>query len=118
VDFLPEHGMMPGTGETMKRRLRRNHSASFKAKVARATVNGEKMLAELAAPFNVHANVIKIWRDQLLEGAAGVFGESKPDAPPPIDVKELHAKIVQLAMENDFLSAALGKAGLLASAKR
>ena len=49
---------------------------------------------------------------------AGVFGEGKPDAPPPVDVKELHAKIGQLALENDFLSGALGKAGLLASAKR
>ena len=44
-------------------------------------------------------------------------GFSKGDAP-PIDVKELHAKIGQLALENDFLSGALGKAGLLASAKR
>lgn len=102
----------------MTRRPRRNHSPAFKAKVALAAVKGEKTLAELAAQFDVHANVIKTWRDQLLEGAAGVFGENKPDAPPPIDVKELHAKIGQLALENDFLSGALGKAGLLASAKR
>jgi transposase len=32
-------------------------------------------------------------------------------------VKELHAKIGQLSVENDFLSGALGKAGML-SAKR
>ena len=102
----------------MTRRPRRNHSPAFKAKVALAAVKGEKTLAELAAQFDVHANVIKGWRDQLLEGAAGVFGEGKPDAPPPVDLKELHAKIGQLALENDFLSGALGKAGLLASAKR
>ena len=34
-----------------------------------------------------------------------------------VDVKTLHAKIGQLTLENDFLSGALGKAGLL-SAKR
>ena len=34
-----------------------------------------------------------------------------------IDVKTLHAKIGELTLENDFLSGALGKAGLL-SAKR
>ncbi len=79
--------------------------------MALAAVKGEKTLAELAAQFDVYANVIKTWRDQLLEGAAGVFGEGKPDAPPPIYVKELHAKIGQLALENDFLSGALGKAG-------
>jgi len=34
-----------------------------------------------------------------------------------VDVKTLHAKIGQLALENYFLESALGKAGLL-SAKR
>ena len=57
--------------------------------------------------------------NQLLDGAAGVFdGEAKTAAPAPaIDVKTLHAKIGELTLENDFLSGALGKAGLL-SAKR
>jgi transposase len=117
VEILPEIGMMPGTGETMTRRPRRNHSPAFKAKVALAAVKGEKTLAELAAQFDVHANVIKTWRDQLLEGAAGVFGEGKPHEPPPVDVKELHAKIGELTLTNDFLAGALTKAGLL-SAKR
>ena len=36
---------------------------------------------------------------------------------PAVDVKTLHAKIGELALENDFLERALGKAGLL-SAKR
>lgn len=65
------------------------------------------------------ANQIKQWRDQLLEGATGVFGAApKSEAEPVIDVKTLHAKIGELALENDFLSGALGKAGLLPSAKR
>ena len=36
---------------------------------------------------------------------------------PAIDLKTLHAKIGELTLENDFLSGALGKAGML-SAKR
>jgi transposase len=36
-----------------------------------------------------------------------VFDKGKPSREP--DVKELHAKIGQLAMENDFLSVALGR---------
>ena len=43
-----------------------------------------------------------------------------PDAiseEPAVDLKALHAKIGQLALENDFLEGALTKAGLL-SAKR
>jgi transposase len=34
-------------------------------------------------------------------------------AAPVIDVKTLHAKFGELALENDFLSGSLGKAGLL-----
>jgi transposase-like protein len=74
----------------------------------------------LAEHYDVHPNQITTWRSQLLEGAAGVFGgAAKPDAgPAPIDVKTLHAKIGELTLERDFLSGALGKAGLLPSAKR
>ena len=102
----------------MTRRPRRNHSPAFKAKVAVAAIKGEKTLAELAEQFDVHANQITSWRTQLLEGAAEVFGgDSKAEAPPPVDVKELHAKIGELTLTNDFLAGALTKAGLL-SAKR
>jgi transposase len=96
----------------MTRRVRRNHSPAFKAKVALAAIKGEKTLAELAQQFDVHPNQITQWRSQLLEGAAGVFGsEAKSESnAPTIDVKTLHAKIGELALENDFLSGALGKA--------
>jgi transposase-like protein len=87
--------------------------------VALAAIKGEKTLAELAEQFDVHPNQITTWRSQLLEGAVGVFGgDAKPDAAPLIDVKTLHAKIGELTLERDFLSGALGKAGLLPSARR
>ena len=103
----------------MTRRPRRNHSPAFKAKVALAAVRGEKTLAELAQQFDVHPNQITSWKAQLLDGAAGVFGtEARSEAVgPAVDVKTLHAKIGELTLTNDFLSGALGKAGLL-SAKR
>lgn len=37
---------------------------------------------------------------------------------PAIDMKVLHANLAELTLVNDFLSGALGKAGLLPSAKR
>ena len=55
----------------MTKRTRRNHSPTFKAKVALAAVKGEKTLAELAQQFDVHPNQITTWRGQLMEGAAG-----------------------------------------------
>ena len=103
----------------MTKRPRRNHSADFKAKVALAAIRGEKTLIELSQQFDVHANQIKQWKDQLLEGASGVFGgEAKSEAAAPaVDVKTLHAKIGELALENDFLAGALSKAGLLSARK-
>jgi transposase len=103
----------------MARRVRRNHTPAFKAKVALAAVKGEKTLSELAQQFDVHANQIKQWKDQLLEGAAGVFGsETRAEAAPTVDVKTLHAKIGELTLEKDFLEGALAKTGLSPSARR
>jgi transposase len=106
----------------MARRPRRNHSPAFKAKVALAAVRGEKTMSELAEQFDVHPNQISVWRDQLLEGASDVFGDTEKSAAaaaaPAVDVKLLHAKIGELTLENDFLAGALGKAGLLPSGKR
>jgi transposase len=88
----------------MSRRPRRNHSATFKAKVALAAIKGEKALSELAEQFEVHANQITQWKSQLLEDAVGVFGgEAKANqATTTVDLKSLHAKIGQLTLENDY----------------
>jgi transposase len=103
----------------MARRTRRTHSPAFKAKVALAALKGEKTLADLAQQYDVHANQITAWKAQLADGAAALFGAGGATvrAAPAVDVTRLHAKIGELALENDFLSGALGKAGLL-SARR
>ena len=92
------------------RRPRRNHTATFKAKVAVAALKGDKTMAELAEKFDVHANQITQWKTQLLEGAMGVFLTSaeKRESQGP-SVKDMQAKIGQLALENDFLAGALGR---------
>lgn len=100
----------------MSRRPRRNHSAAFKAKVALAAIKGDKTLAQLSQQFDVHQNQIVDWKNQLLANAANAFSAERSLAP-EVDLKGLHAKIGQLALENDFLESALIKAGLL-SAKR
>ncbi len=101
----------------MKRRPRRNHTPAFKAKVALAAIKGDRTLAQLSDQYDIHVNQITTWKDQLLQGAADVFGTGAKPSAPEVDIKSLHAKIGELTLENDFLEGALSKAGLL-SAKR
>jgi transposase len=105
----------------MSRRPRRNHSPAFKAKVAIAAIKGERTIAQIAEQFDVHPNQVTAWKAQLEGGAADVFdsgnGGGAASTAPAVDVKQLHAKIGELTLENDFLEGALTKAGLL-SARR
>ena len=53
------------------KRKRRNHSASFKAKVALAVLKEEKTVVELAQQYNVYQNQIQDWKRRLKEQMGG-----------------------------------------------
>jgi transposase-like protein len=93
--------------EAMKRK-RRTHSPEFKAKVALAAVQGDMTMAEMVKKFDVHANQITEWKKQLLSSAPDVFGKGAKKAEESAEtVQQLHTKIGQLTMENDFLERGL-----------
>ena len=85
---------------------RKQHPPEFKAKVALEALKGEATVSELASRFGVHPTMIHQWKRSLLDGASGVF-ERGGKRTPEIDaeqIKDLHAKIGELAVANDFLS--------------
>ena len=68
------------------------------------------MAGVIAEKFDLHANQIAQWRAQLIEAATSVFltpAEKRENTGP--SVKDMQAKIGQLALENDFLAVALGR---------
>jgi transposase len=86
---------------------RKKHNPEFKAKVALEALKGEHTVSELATRFGVHPTMIHQWKRALLEGAPGVFERGGKSREPEVDeavMKDLHAKIGELAVANDFLS--------------
>lgn len=68
-------------------------------------------MTELAQSVDVHSNQVTQWNKQLSTSAEHVFG-SAADRGKELsdeDLKALHAKIGQQALEIDFLSGALGR---------
>ena len=101
----------------MTRRARQTHGPAVKAKVILAALKGEKTFAELAQHYDVHPNQTTAWKAQLAEEGARRGIRLRSCGEPRGAGGGLHAKIGELTLENDFLSGALNKAGLL-SAKR
>ena len=86
---------------------RRNFTDQFKAKVALEALRGDWTIQEIAAKHQLHPNQVSQWKRQAVEGMADVFVRGKSTGVTEAEVKELHAKIGRLAVENDFLSQGL-----------
>jgi len=90
---------------------RRTFSAEFKARVALEALSGAHTMSELAAKHDVHPNMIAQWKRKAQESLPDVFDKKadRSEAARDAELKELHAKIGQLTVENDFLSKAFGR---------
>ena len=92
------------------RRTRRTHNPAFKAQVALAALREDRTLAQLCEQFELHPNQITEWKRQLLERAAEVFGTDA--GVEPVNLAPLHAKIGQLALENEFFRTRAHQSGI------
>jgi len=87
---------------------RRKFSDQFKARVALEAFRGDRTIQEIAAKHRLHPTQVSAWKRQAVEGLSGVFSEGgKPQGASESEIKDLHAKIGRLAVENDFLAQGL-----------
>ena len=80
-------------------RKRRSYPAELKAKVALEALREEATMAELAARYDVHPNLIANWkkkaRQKVLAGFSGK--QERDEVSREAEIKELRAKIGELA---------------------
>jgi transposase len=74
----------------------------LQAKVAIAAIKGERIIAQIS---DGHPNQVTTWKAQVEGGAADVFSTSgASQQEPAVDLKQLHAKIGELTLENDMVA--------------
>ena len=65
----------------------------------------KRPVQEIAAKRQLHPTQVSTWKRQAIEGMAGVFYDKiKKAENKDGEIKELHAKIGQLAVENDTVA--------------
>lgn len=86
-------------------KIRKNHDAAFKARVALEAIKGGKTIAQLASEYGVHPNQIGQWKKRLLKELPGVFsGKRKKQEKDRGELEnELYRQIGQLKVELDWL---------------
>ena len=87
--------------------MRRKHSTEFKSKVAIEAIKGEYTIQEIAQRYEIHPNMVTLWKKQLLENAAAAFDKNKTANKEMQRIvnkeEELYSQIGKLKVENEFL---------------
>ncbi len=94
----------------MDQKIRRNHPAAFKAKVALEALKEQKTIAELSSLYGVHSTQITKWKRQALDILSSGFSETQKQKEHDDRslVQELYQQIGRLKVEVDFLKKKMG----------
>jgi len=86
---------------------RQTHSSEFKLRIALEAIKGEKTVALISQENEIHPNLIRTWKKQLLESGKELYDQGKKQKKEndkqEKKMDELHKKIGQLTVERDFL---------------
>ena len=89
------------------KKSRRTFSPDFKAKVAIEAIKEIKTISELAQIYQVHPNVISLWKKEFLSNAGKVFNSGKDESEQINKLKKENEDLVhqigQLTVDNNWL---------------
>lgn len=85
--------------------IKRNHSASFKAKVALELIKEIDPVPIVSSKYSIHPTQARRWKNQALEGLPVIFEDKiKPELKEKDElIVELYKQIGQLKVERDWL---------------
>ena len=87
--------------------MKKVYEEGFKAKVALEALKGDKTINEIAQQYEVHPNLIGLWKKTLQENASELFGrKNKKDEEIEAKetlVEELQRQLGKAHCERDFL---------------
>lgn len=94
---------------------RRKYSNDFKSKVALEAIKGDLTQAELTTKYEVQATQITRWKQELINNASNVFGNTNDKELKKLadERDELYREIGKLKVENDFIKKNLKAHGCL-----
>jgi len=89
---------------------RRQHSGTFKAKVALEAIRGERMVNEIAADYGVHPVQITQWKRVALDALPDIFSRRRGAKHKEEETVKsaLYQQIGQLKVELDWLKKTVG----------
>jgi transposase len=85
-------------------KTRRRFTSEFKSEAVKLLTEGGKPLQQVAAELGVHANQLRMWRNEhLAAGSADALARQKAEA---AELARLRREVKRLAQENEILKRA------------
>lgn len=90
--------------------IKRNHSSSFKSKVALELIIGTEPLTSICSKYSIHPTQARRWKEQFLDALPGIFENKTNKKSKEKDqlIEELYKQIGQLKVELDWLKKKVG----------
>ena len=81
---------------------RKQHSPTFKARVALTAIKGDFTIPEICSKYQVSPSAVHKWKKQAVESMSLIFSDDGKVTKSE-DNDKLYAEIGRLKIENDFL---------------